>query len=75
MADIVSGIKTAIDIGKSVVGDEKVQNFLCGSYADGSPRSLTDAINGEYLSPKQKDDAVKKTTSKKKKKKNKKFKL
>mgnify|MGYP003496773446 CR=1 FL=1 len=57
---------------EQLLKSKKVQKFLCGSYSDGSPRSLPDALNDELLSPKQRQNkkAVKK--HKKKYKKNKK---
>ena len=64
-------ISTAVKAGKEVVKDEGVQSFLCGSYSDGTPRNMTHAIHGEYLSPKQK----KKAKKKKKKKNQAKFRL
>ena len=73
----------AVDIGKvieiggavvkGIVGDEKAQKFICGTYSDGTPRNVFDAVNEEFLSPKQKARIKKK--KKKKKKKNVKFKL
>ena len=67
-------IDVAVAAGAAVAGNEKINKFLCGTYADGTARSLPDAINGEIYSPEQKAKAYKK---KKKKKKNKsvKFKL
>lgn len=73
MADVLKVISNIVDIGKSIVGDDDVKKFLCGTYADGSTRNLTDAINGDFLSPKQKKKAISKKG--KKKKKNTKFKL
>ncbi len=64
-------ISTAVQVSKDIVKDEGVQSFLCGKYSDGTPRNMTDAINGEYLSPKQK----KKAKKKKKKKNQAKFRL
>lgn len=62
--DIGKIVEVAIGAGKAIASDENITEFLCGTYADGTKRSLSDAIHGEYLSPKQK----KKLTSKKKKK-------
>lgn len=64
MLDVGKIIEIAIGAGKAIASDEHITEFLCGTYADGSKRNLSDAIKGEYLSPKQK----KKITSKKKKK-------
>lgn len=63
-------IKAAIAVTTGILGNESVQKFLCGSYSDGSARSLPDALGDELYSPKQK--RVKKMSKKKKKKKNKK---
>ena len=63
-------IKAAIAVTTGILGNESVQKFLCGSYSDGSARSLPDALGDELYSPKQKK--VKKMSKKKKKKKNKK---
>ena len=71
MANVDKIIEAGIAIGNAITGSEDITKFLCGTYADGTPRSLPDAINGEFLSPKQK----KKATKKKKKKKSVKFKL
>ena len=64
MADLTKIVELAIAAGKAICSDENITEFLCGTYADGSKRSLSDAIHGEFLSPKQR----KKITSKKKKK-------
>ena len=69
--DIEKIVATAVSVGTSILKEDKIVEFLCGTYADGTKRSLSDAMQGEYLSPKQK----KKLTSKKKKKKSTKFKL
>nr|DAT84558.1 MAG TPA: Protein of unknown function (DUF1387) [Caudoviricetes sp.] len=37
-----------------VIASEHARKLICGEYTDGSPRSLIDAINGEYKSPKSK---------------------
>jgi hypothetical protein len=65
----VAGI--VLSAGKELIKDKGVQQFLCGTYADGSSRNVADAVHGEYLSPKQK----KKYGKKRKKKKQAKFKL
>lgn len=69
MKDVAKIIGT---IGSIVISKEG-RKFLCGTYADGSPRSLKDALNGEIYSPKEKDKKLKKhKKAKKKNKKNKK---
>lgn len=64
VAGTVAGIVTS-DAGKK---------FLCGTYSDGTPRSLTDALNGEIISPEDKGKKIKKYEKKKKKLKKKKMK-
>lgn len=71
MADLEKIVNIGLSVGKSIAKDENITEFLLGTYSDGSKRNLSDAIHGEYLSPKQK----KKLNKKKKKKKNVKFKL
>lgn len=51
-----------------VLTNKKVRKTLFGEYTDGSARSLSDCLDGEILSPKER----KKYTSKKKKSKKKK---
>lgn len=58
----------------TVASDKGVQKALFGVYADNSPRSLVDSMNGEVLSPKQKKEYCYKK-KKKKGKKNKKSKI
>ena len=48
------------------------RKFLCGTYSDGTPRSLQDALNDELYSPEERKKRLKKLQKKKKKKKNKK---
>lgn len=49
--------KKSIDIASiakvlsSVVTSEKGQSFICGTYSDGEPRSVIDAVRDEYISP------------------------
>ena len=71
MAKIEKIIETGVAIGSAITGSDNITKFFCGTYSDGTPRSLPDALSGEFLSPKQK----KKATKKKKKKKEVKFKL
>lgn len=68
-------IKNAISICSTLAGNENVKAFLCGTYSDGSARSLPDALNGELLSPKQKCKRDKKKKGKKGKKKHVRIKL
>lgn len=62
----IKAISVIIDVASTILANERVGKFLCGSYSDGSSRSLIDSLNGEYLSPM---DKVKKSKKKKKKKK------
>lgn len=50
----------------------KGQQFLCGTYSDGKPRSFVDAMRDEYVSPKDRERWEKQKKKKKKKKKGKK---
>lgn len=60
----------------SAMFSESGRKFLCGTYSDGSPRSLSDALNGEFISPEKKEKLLKKAKKRKKgKKKNKKNKF
>lgn len=65
MIDITK-IGVIVEVASSILANEKIGKFLCGTYNDGTTRSLIDSLNGEYKSPKEK---VKKEKKKKKKKK------
>lgn len=70
---IVSGAKEIA----TILGSDTVRESLLGSYSDGTTRSLPDAWNGEFMSPKEKKkvlygDEKKSSKSKHKKKKKKK---
>lgn len=64
----IEGIAKAI---LSLSSSEDLQKLICGTYSDGTPKSVIDSIHGEVLSPKDK----KKKIYKKKKVKHKKIKL
>ena len=49
---------TIIGITEGLVSSENVQKFLCGTYSDGTPRSLPDALNDELYSPQQKKNDI-----------------
>ena len=72
-------IKTALKIASAfgeVISDESIGKTLFGTYGDGTTRSLADAIDGECISPKDRQKAMKGAKKKKKKhnkKKNKKY--
>lgn len=66
---------TALAIGKKgaeiIKEDKEAQSILFGRYADGSPRSLADAIYGEVVSPEDRlliEKRIQKHKKKKKKK-------
>lgn len=63
---IVEGIKI-------ITTNEAVGRFICGTYSDGSQRSFSDCISGEYLSPKEKLKMIKKAEKRKRKKNAKKY--
>ena len=50
--------------------NEKIQKTLFGTYSDGTPRSLPDCLEGEILSPRDRERMIyrKKKKNKKKKK-------
>lgn len=53
----------------NVLKDADVQKVILGTYSDGETRSVSDAISGEVLSPKDKEKYAFKKKAKKKKKK------
>ena len=65
-------IDTIVAVTTKLCESDDFRKFMCGTYADGSTKSLPDAITGETLSPEQKEKVKKK---KKKKKKHAKLKL
>lgn len=62
-------VTQAASLVKSLAEDKNVRRIVFGTYSDGSTRSLSDAINGEILSPKDKVKYKKKKKKSKKKKK------
>lgn len=71
----LAAIGAFVATATEVLFSEKGKKFICGTYSDGTARSITDAINGEIISPKEKEKrkSIKKIKNKsKKKKKNKK---
>lgn len=75
MADAKAIIEVVVAAGGAIAGNEKISKVLYGTYADGTTRSLPDAINGEIYSPEQKAKAYDNNGKKKKKKKKKKVKF
>ena len=62
----VKTIATTVKQVANVVMSDSGQKFLCGTYSNGEPRSVVDAMRDEYVSP---DDRAKWDKKKKKKKK------
>lgn len=60
---------TLVDSATKLVSNKTVQKALFGVYADDTPRSLVDGINGEVLSPKQRKEFMYRNKKKKKHKK------
>lgn len=50
---IVSVVSVATTISRELNDNEEIKALLCGEYSDGRTRSISDAIAGEYRSPKQ----------------------
>lgn len=55
-----------------IATDEDLRRTIFGEYSNGEPRSLPDAINGEYISPADRHKIMYGKKAKKKKKHNKK---
>lgn len=64
-------LKAIVDCSIAVLNSSKARKVLFGEYADGSPRSLPDCLDGEILSPKERKNYVYKHKKKLKKHKNK----
>lgn len=66
-------IATILSTVTEVAKNKTIKKCIFGEYADGSPRSLMDALDGEILSPKERKVYMckEKKGNKKKKKKNK----
>lgn len=62
-----SQLAALVSTAVATLADKSVQKVLFGTYSDNTPRSLVDCVNGEILSPKDRE----KYLYKKKKKKNK----
>lgn len=60
-------VELVITTAQKVLSDKKVQKVLFGTYADNTPRSFKDALDGEILSPKQKKKHLYKKKKKNKK--------
>lgn len=58
-------------IAGDIIDGLSSQEVMCGTYADGTPRSFIDALRGDYISPEKKKKILKKKAKKKKAKKKK----
>lgn len=65
---VTTTIKQVADIAMSNSG----QKFICGTYSNGKPRSVVDAMRDEFVSPEDRANWDKKKKKKKKNKKKKK---
>lgn len=54
-------------IAGDIIDGLSSQEVMCGTYADGTPRSFIDALRGDYISPEKKKKILKKKAKKKKK--------
>jgi len=70
-------IKITAEALVGVLTNKDIQKVVLGTYSDGKTRSVKDCIDGEFLSPKQKEKlkGKKKKKSDKKKSKQRKIKL
>lgn len=68
----LKGILAVIDSIAGAATTEKGQKFICGTYTNGKPRNLVDAMRDEYISPKDREKWEKKKKKKKKQRKGKK---
>lgn len=59
-------IKTVVAGAAYVLKNEDCRKALLGSYSDGTPRSLVDAIQGEFVSTKDREKINKKNKKKNK---------
>lgn len=67
-ATLISGFGR---IAGDIIDGLSSQEVMCGTYADGTPRSFIDALRGDYISPETKKKILKKKAKKKKDKKKK----
>lgn len=68
MADL-KNILAVVDSLSSLATSEKGQKFICGTYSNGKPRNLVDALRDECISPKDRKKWEKKKKKKAKKRK------
>ena len=67
--------KTIIETAGALATNRGLQKALFGVYSDGTIRSFSDAVGGEFLSRKDREKMVYKNKKKKKKNKHKKNKI
>lgn len=65
----INNIGVVVELATNVLSNKKIHKFLCGTYSDGTIRSLIDSLNGEYKSPKERAKKKKAKHKAKKKKK------
>lgn len=61
-------VTKVLDIMVGIATDPGVQKMVLGQYTDGTPRTIVDAMNGEFKSPETLRKEEKKRKHKKKKK-------
>ena len=49
LTDMRDGIQSITKAISPILKDQKIMTSICGRYADGTPRSLIDALRGTYL--------------------------
>ena len=54
MSKVKMIVDTSVAIVDKLAGSENVKKFLCGTYEDGTARTLPDCLNNETMSPKAK---------------------
>lgn len=69
MSKKASTVKALVAAAGGLFANEKIQRSLFGEYSDGTPRSLPDCLEGEILSPRDRERMLYKKNGKKKKKK------
>lgn len=72
LGNIATGVASVI---KEVTSNSTIQKLVLGTYSDGATRSISDALDDEIYSPKQRGKAIKRNKKRNKKKNRKKFKL
>ena len=67
-----AGAELIKQAGRVIVEDENVKGTIFGTYTNGKPRSMIDALNGEVIHPRDKLIIAKRIEKNEKKKKKKK---